>query len=89
MPFTDDILDKFMLDYLQKIGVNGEPSMVNQKALRFLRAELDQKAIRVGGQVIKSFGVISFDSKNEAEEALRITRRTLKDFFKSKEGGTV
>ena len=89
MPFTDDILDKFMLDYLQKIGVNGEPSMVNQKALRFLRAELDQKAIRVGGQVIKSFGAISFASKEEIEEALRITRRTLKDFFKSKEGGTI
>lgn len=82
--FTDDILDQFMLDYLQKVGVNGEPSMINQKALRFLRSEVDQNAVTFGKTVLKSFGVITVESEEEAKEALHNTQRLLKDFFKSK-----
>lgn len=82
--FTDEILDQFMLDYLQKVGVNGEPTMVNQKALRFLRSDVDQNAVIINRTTYKSFGVVDIDSEEEGKEALRITQKLLKDFFKSK-----
>lgn len=81
--FTDEILDKFVLDYLQKIGVNGEATMVNQKALRFLRSEVDQNAVTIGEKTLKSFGQISLEEE-EVTKALRETQKMLNDFFKSK-----
>lgn len=82
--FTDEILDQFVLDYLQKIGVNGESTMVNQKALRFLRSQIDQNAVSFGNKVVKSFGVITVNSEEEVMEALRSTQKMVKDFFKSR-----
>ena len=81
--FTDEILDKVVLDYLQKIGVNGEATMVNQKALRFLRSEVDQNAVTIGDKTLKSFGQIDLEEE-EVTKALRETQKMLNDFFKSK-----
>ena len=81
--FTDEILDQFVLDYLQKVGVNGESVMVNQKALRFLRAEVDQNAVSFGKTVVKSFKPITIEEE-ESTKALRETQKMLNDFFKSK-----
>lgn len=83
-PFTDEILDQFILDYLQKIGVNGEPTMANQKAVRFLKAELDQNAVTFGKTRYKSFGNYKFDSEEGTKEGMRMTERLVKEFFKKR-----
>ena len=57
--------------------------MVNQKALRFLRSEVDQNAVTIGEKTLKSFGQIDLEEE-EVTKALRETQKMLNDFFKSK-----